>query len=140
MIPLALLTMACDSAPEPDSGVSPREVYFDGAEIKAELETHPDTVFFVDARGGTVNHFDQSEEPIDFSNFLFQCPSMQAPIAMDEYLEEFDADFSANEHWSIASDQGSETRFRREAQTFMECEIWCPLGPDDCVLICSEPV
>lgn len=133
---LAFSILACNEQGD-DLETADREVYFDGAEIKVLVEQDPNVTFFADVRDGTVNHFDQSEESIDFSNFTFQCPSMRTPVPMESILEHFDEEVYTAEYWSIGSMQSpeGETEFRKILCP-IDCVCECP-APDDCVVICN---
>lgn len=135
----ALLVTACD-ADSDSSDTTSRDVVFDGAEIKAALDEDPSMTFFVDVRRGLVNHFDQSEEAIDFSHFLFQCPSMPGPVPMTDILDGFEPEAVSGEYWSIQSMQSEpEDGFRKAPLCPVGCVCDCPLSnPDDCVIICND--
>ncbi|MCA9687841.1 MAG: hypothetical protein KC457_37125, partial [Myxococcales bacterium] len=131
---LTLLIAACQPGDE-QNDESLRDVYFDGAEIKAQLAEDPDAIFFADLRDGNILHFDQSEEAIDFSHFIFQCPSMPAPVAMEGFMIGMDSDLLLRDYWSMKSMADLDSEFR--LIPFCDGVLYCPNGPKDCV--CIEP-
>ncbi len=134
-----LWATACDDREASPSEPSSRDIYFDGAEIEAELNEHPNVMYFADLRNGNVVHFDQSEEPVDFSHFIVQCPTMPGPMMMDAYLASFEDDFSTEERWSIRAAVDSGVDFRSVPPPPPGCYYHCPNGDlYDCVVICPN--
>jgi len=118
---VSALPAACDS-PDFDS-VDDRQVLFDAVEINASLQEDPSQWFLVDISDGTVNYFDESSEDLDFSNFLFFCPSMTAPLPLEEVAADLLQDRPKN--WSVQLAEATEgLRFRSS------CIMICPGGTD----------
>lgn len=130
----ALVTSACDEPAEPGPA-EPREVFFDGAEIHAELEQDPDALFLVELREGTVHYFDQTDVAIDFSKFVLDGPAMSAPVPMLDFLASLDGDFESEARWSLSTDAASDQRFRK---TLLHCEWACVLSPGECSQVCQS--
>lgn len=134
-----LLANACMPGDEQPTDDDLRAIYFDGAEINAQLAENPDAVFFADVRNGTVVHFDQSEELIDLSNFIFQCPSMLIPVPMEDFLTGLgvDEEILLSDEWTV---QSAVSDFRSAAACPPGTESWCPGGPSDCVCISQNSI
>jgi hypothetical protein len=138
----ALFAVACDEREAPPSNVGDRDVYFDGVEVEATLAENPSVMFFADLRDENIVHFDQSEEAIDFSHFIVQCPSMPGPMMMDEYLDSFEEEFYTQERWSIRSTVDPDGEELRSVPVPPPgCYYYCPPGATtayDCVLVCPD--
>jgi len=139
---IAFSAGACAPANE-DNNPTIREVLFDGAEVRAELGENPDAVFFVDTRDGIINHFDESEEPLDYSKFIFQCPSMANPVPMEWIIEVIMSDNSdhglvnvvGSDYWTIQSQSAVDDSLPPDFRSL--CYTRCPT-PGDCFEICVD--
>jgi hypothetical protein len=129
---------ACDDGSnEPD--VEDRDVVFDGAEVRDELAANPAARFFVDLRGDSRVRFTQEDAPLDFTNFLVQCPSMPHPIPMTDFASLLDIDLDRRE-FSLQSASAADITDFRDTE-LPTCTLTCPTGPEeslgeDCVWDC----
>lgn len=115
-------------------GVEDRDLVFDGAEVRDKLAADPDSRFFVDLTGSDRVRFVQEDVPLDFTNFLVQCPSMPHPIPMLDFASMVGIDLEWPE-FSMRSAAAEDVGFRAEEA----CEEgrYCPdANFDDCVMVC----
>ncbi|GEM_PF-5032591 len=106
-----------------------RTIYFNAAEVNAEIAQNPDLVFFADIRDGAIVEFDQTEADFDFSHFVFQCPSMAAPVPMEGFMGTWEGDAHHADLWKVESTPDTDEGFRG-----LNCqEQGCP---GDCVWVC----
>ena len=121
---IAVLMSGCDDTQDIDY----QDVLFDAVEVNARLEDDPSQAFLVDISDGTVNYFDESSEEIDFSNFLFFCPSMPAPLPLEVVAAELLED--RPENWSVQMTDSDGLSFRSKCITIcqngQDCYERCP--------------
>jgi hypothetical protein len=126
-----LALAACDDASSPAASLE--HVTFDAVEVANRLAHDPDATFLVDLEVGTVVHFDQSEQPLDFDHFYIQCPSMPAPIEMNAWLKLMQLDADAD-YWNLrAEGTALDEGFRADGT----CDKFCDAGGGDCVIVCG---
>lgn len=139
-----LLATACDAGePQGEQGEQVRTL-FEGDEVQAELAANPDAVFFVDLTAGHTIAFDQRNVPLDYANFIVQCPTMLAPIPLDAFLQLFPAIDPSAPAWTLRSTavDAPDDQFRQSWGTFdapqpdLQCTESCS-GGSDCVWICG---
>lgn len=133
---LGALPMACEDTTTEPEGSDLRHIYFDGAEVAEALDEDPHTTFLVDLRVGNVVHFDQGDEPIDFSAFMAICPSMSAPVPMTSFMDMLELDFDDHEVWTMKSDLTETNEFRAMADGPGGCYWRCDANGKDCVEVC----
>jgi len=125
---LASITIAaaCDT---PEEVEEHNIVVFDAMEVNRSLQEDPSQRFLVDISDETVNYFDESSEEIDFSQFFFFCPSMAAPLPLEDVAEELLQD--RPQKWSVQlTAPADEVSFRAECvmicQNGQDCYERCP--------------
>lgn len=100
-------------------------------ELHASRQDDPNQWFLVDISNGIVDYFDESEMDVDFTNFLFYCPTMDAPMPLEVVAPELLED--RPEVWSVRfAETSDDLRFR------LGCRWVCIGGQHDCYERCPE--
>lgn len=117
-----------------------RSVVFDGEEVQAALAEDPDAVFFVDLREPSTYRFDQRVEPLAFEHFMVQCPSMPAPIPMEQFAAILELNTAAT-LWTV---EPAGEGFRDNEDPYqpdqgeLDCGTQCDANGGDCVIVCTN--